>query len=167
MPFLDFLMGGGGGNNLFNFQPQNAPQAMPWQNPDAMPKYQPMQGMQGQPMPGQQPAPMQLNPGYGQSMPWKNPDMQQNPMAQQENLRRMMYMQQLMSQPGQGGQQQQGQQPMPQAPQSMPMGGGQMQPLAGRMNAQAMTPQMQQRPIFMQPRAGRFLGRGAVSSLGQ
>lgn len=154
MAFLDFLMGGGGGNNLFSFQPQNAPQAMPWQNPDLMPPQ----------MPGQ---PMQLNPGFGQAMPWKNPDMQQNPMAQQENLRRMLYMKQLMSQPMQGGQQQQEQQPIPQAPMPMPMGGGQMQPLANRMNMQAMSPQMQNRPIFMQPRAGRFLGRGAVSSLGQ
>lgn len=167
MALLDFL----GLNDLFKFQPQNAPMgqgALPWQNPDQqLPASNPMPNMQpGQAVPWQNPdspmAPNQLNPGYGKPTPWQNPD-QQTAGMNQENLRRMIYMKQLMGNMGQQPQKQQ-EQPMPQA-MSMPMGGGMPpMPMAGRMNMQAMSPQMQQRPMFMQPRAGRYLG---LRSLGQ
>jgi hypothetical protein len=119
----------------------NPDQAHPWMNPDQMP-----QGMAaGSPgMPGQP-----LSP---QSSPMANP--------QQDNLRRMIYMQQLM---GQNGQQDQ-KTPM-QAPPMMPMGQGGMPSLANRFSSQmAQNPQGMNRPAFAQPRMGRYLG---LRSLGQ
>lgn len=147
MSFFDFLGGmgglGGGLQDLFKFQQnQPTPNGLPWQNPDV------------------QLQPGQLNQGFGAPTPWQNPDGQPN---QQDNLRRMIFMQQLMGQNG-GQQSQAGQQPQQMMPVNPPMQSPPPQ-LPGRYNGQMQNnPQMQQMPSFAQPRIARYLG--ANRSLG-